>query len=196
MEHQGFKYFQVLLRGREELLLAVSTMPHNEDKHGLSSHRLISPLDEDLEKMKNRIVFLIAGYARYRCPYVWLRTQQDSFLDNDSEAGETADNPLHLKSTMDWKVKDIALWEIVWELISMVTETTISNPFKVDFAYLDRLPEKERILCSGALLSFLQQIWIQSEPSLPFIDEVYQDIATLHNKHMTLLYSEAKSITQ
>lgn len=39
-----------------------------------------SPSDKDIEQDQSRTAFLIAGYARYRRPYVWLRSNHAAVL--------------------------------------------------------------------------------------------------------------------
>lgn len=46
-----------------------------------------------------------------------------------------------------------------------------SNPFKLDFYFIDALPLEEAILLTGALLVFLENLWVQADPSITFMDE-------------------------
>ncbi|KAI8074333.1 uncharacterized protein B0P05DRAFT_548154 [Gilbertella persicaria] len=140
---------------------------------------LISPSDKDLSQEKERIVFLIAGYAMYRCPYVWLRSHQKEYLRTQTDKD---DHPLHLKKTMEWKNSNVSLWEIVTEILSMTTKP--DNPFELDLAYIDNLPLEEAILLTSSLLCFLENVWIQADPSVIFMDKVYHDIQWLQSKHL------------
>lgn len=62
----------------------------------------------------------------------------------------------------------MALWEIIAEVLHLVKQP--SNPFQVDMAYLDHLPLEEGILLTGALVNFLQTIWLQMQPTVPYAD--------------------------
>lgn len=46
-----------------------------------------------------------------------------------------------------------------------------SNPFELDFLFIDKLPLEENILLTGSLLAFLEDIYIQADPNIPFVDE-------------------------
>lgn len=52
-------------------------------------------------------MFLIAGYARYNCPYVWIRTNHERLVQFASPSKTEKDFPLQLKSTLSWKEKGI-----------------------------------------------------------------------------------------
>jgi len=47
-------------------------------------------------------LFLIAGYGRYSCPYVWVRSNHDRLVKLTGESREK-DCPLKLKSILKWK---------------------------------------------------------------------------------------------
>lgn len=47
-------------------------------------------------------LFLIAGYGRYNCPYVWVRSNHERLVKLTGESREK-DCPLKLKSTLKWK---------------------------------------------------------------------------------------------
>ncbi|KAI8877965.1 hypothetical protein K501DRAFT_229294 [Backusella circina FSU 941] len=146
----------------------------------------MSPLDKDLSKQTERTVFLIAGYAKYRCPYVWLRSHHDKLIKQQPNQAIEDDNPLQLRKTSEWKTKDVALWEILAEILSMTVHPT--NPFEVDFDYIDRLPLEESVLLTGSLMAFLESIWIQAEPDVNYIEQVYQDIQKLQSRHLEKVY--------
>lgn len=48
-------------------------------------------------------LFLIAGYARYSCPYVWIRSNHQRLVKLMGEVETEKDSPLRLKSTASWK---------------------------------------------------------------------------------------------
>lgn len=45
------------------------------------------------------------------------------------------------------------------------------NPFQLDFDYIDKLPVEESILLTGSLLAFLENMWIQANPSINFVND-------------------------
>lgn len=64
---------------------------------------------------------------------------------------------------------DVALWEIVAEILSMTTSTR--NPFELDFNFIDHLPLEESVLLTGSLLEFLETVWVQADPTNTFSDK-------------------------
>lgn len=46
-----------------------------------------------------------------------------------------------------------------------------SNPFELDFEFIDKLPLEENILLTGSLLAFLEDIYVQADPNTSFVDE-------------------------
>lgn len=197
---QGFRHFETFARGREELVLCVHSsqfsrkfstlmpLPVLETYYPRSkvaqwnAPELLSPLDEHLKKEKKRTVFLIAGYAKYRCPYVWLRSHHEELIHDKEED----DNPLQLLKTTEWKNRNVSLWEIVTEILSMTNNP--SNPFELDFEFIDKLPLEENIFLTGSLLAFLEDVYIQADPSTSFVNEVYQDIEKLRTRHLNNMY--------
>jgi hypothetical protein len=63
----------------------------------------------------------------------------------------------------------VSLWEIVSEILSMTINP--SNPFELDFYFIDTLPLEEAVLLTSALLVFLENIWVQADPSITFVDK-------------------------
>ncbi|KAI9357479.1 hypothetical protein BD770DRAFT_388825 [Pilaira anomala] len=201
---RGFRHFETFVRGREELVLCVYANTHkntfttlmplpvletyysNKQVSQWNSPELISPLDTDLRQEKERTVFLVAGYAKYRCPYVWLRSHQEQLILSQPDQKEADDNPLQLTKTTEWKNSNVALWEIVSEILSMTTST--SNPFELDFDFIDHLPLEESVLLTGSLLEFLETVWVQADPTNTFSDKVYQDIEILRSRHLDNMY--------
>lgn len=49
---------------------------HYDSGVSWNSPTITSPLDTDLSKEKDKIVFLVTGYAKYRCPYVWVKNKR------------------------------------------------------------------------------------------------------------------------
>jgi hypothetical protein len=47
-------------------------------------------------------LFLIAGYARYSCPYVWVRSNHQRLIRLTNDSTQEKDSPLRLKTTNRW----------------------------------------------------------------------------------------------
>ena len=47
-------------------------------------------------------MFLVAGYARYSRPYVWVRSNHERLVQFSSDNKEEKDFPLQLKTTSNW----------------------------------------------------------------------------------------------
>ncbi|KAI9031544.1 hypothetical protein CLU79DRAFT_729048 [Phycomyces nitens] len=154
----------------------------------------MSPLDKDFEKYQDRTVFLIAGYARYRCPYVWLRSHHALLIQEKDDSANT-DNPLRLETTIAWKTKEVGLWEIVQEIVSMTVDPCPQNPFEISMDVFDHLDPEQSIMLSASLLVFLRELWLYSEPDVPFVDKVFEDINALEKHHLSTLHSYKKNRT-
>merc|ERR1711916_322412 len=107
-------------------------------------------------------VYLIGGYARYKCPFVWLRSKPPS----PDAAVEDAEAPLKLRTTDEWPKSrnSIKVWDIIAELIERTASPPPENPFEIDLAYFDALPPLDRVLSSAALLHFLRKLHIARYP--------------------------------
>ena len=126
-------------------------------------------------------MFLVAGYARYSRPYVWIRSNHERLVQFSSDSKEEKDFPLQLTSTTKWmeggmfamctttssddiytsfslSLEGIAVWDIIAEVVQVCTVPCPPNPFAVDFDYFDALPLSERALSSGAMVNFLRQL--------------------------------------
>ncbi|KAF9200886.1 hypothetical protein BGZ49_008871, partial [Haplosporangium sp. Z 27] len=177
-KEEGFYYFEVYLRGREELLLhiyndmkpvsnglGISTSQPNSivlaksrPTNVLSSRTLrslklyspkptpppMSPIDTELEKDETRATFLITGYPRYKCPYVW---------------------------------------DIMAEIITLTLSPSPINPFRINHAYFEALPLEECIIATGAMVDFLRRVYMKNTP---YTDSVYTDIKHLQKMHFAL----------
>ncbi|KAG1447843.1 hypothetical protein G6F46_010778 [Rhizopus delemar] len=201
---RGFRYFDTLMRGREEVVLGVcvdrQAPPHltlmplellteygqvDEKAEGRwikgdwkrADWKQISLGDQALKKEK--MLFLITGYAKYRCPYVWLRSHQEQLLPSGQ-----ADNPLQLIKTDEWKTKEVGLWEIVAEIMACTMQ--VENPFEIDFGFLHHLPPPEALLLTSALVPFLETIYVEAGPEMSFVDKVGEDIQQLELKRLYL----------
>ena len=73
---KGFHYFEIRIRGREELEMKV--FPYQNTKNTkpllkLQSSSLIIPPASPTPKRKDSFpMFLIAGYQKYKAPFVWV----------------------------------------------------------------------------------------------------------------------------
>ncbi|KAF9583184.1 hypothetical protein BGW38_010070, partial [Lunasporangiospora selenospora] len=219
---KGFYYFEVYLRGREELLLQVyndsktssstnspassSTQPNSFSLAKARSSNILStrtlrslkqysqstqpppqsPIDSDLEKDESRATFLIAGYPRYKCPYVWLRSNHKKLIQNSHEQKIDANDPLKLSTISSWRTNDVRLWDIIAEIITFSLSPSPVNPFRINHAYFAGLPLEECVVATGAMMGFLQKVYMKDTP---YTDA---DIKQLQRLHFTL-YDELHS---
>lgn len=70
---------------------------------------------------------------------------------------------------VDQTLLDVSLWEIVAEILSMTINP--SNPFEIDFEFIDKVPIEEGVLLTGSLLAFLENVWVQADPNTSFTDK-------------------------
>ncbi|KAI9320143.1 hypothetical protein BX666DRAFT_1376322 [Dichotomocladium elegans] len=196
---------------------ATATETKDESSIEAQQHRppAINPRDEVLKEMNDRYtVILFTGYLRYMCPYIYVRNrnggcgggrerwmgslQQRRFgiltIDGQQfrsyhEEGTNFDAPFELQTTLDWRRKDVELWEMVIEVLSVILKPCPPNPFQVDLAFIDKLPLEEGLLLTGALLNFLQTVWAHATPSkASLLDAVYEDIKALQTRHLSHMY--------
>ncbi|KAI9221394.1 hypothetical protein BC828DRAFT_404967 [Blastocladiella britannica] len=196
---KGFKYFELYLRGREELLIRVY---NDADKHAKSavwgrlpssaglarmqSRNLLalktqqrlawqstdalppaSPCDRELERDPTKTAFLLAGYAKYKCPFVWLRTNHAKFRNTRpaDASGTNEDVPLKLDTVAKWKsVDSIHASDVVAEVISLAVTPPPMNPYAINHALYDSLPLEESVVCAGAMVDFLGKVYASSAP--------------------------------
>ncbi|KAL1916299.1 uncharacterized protein VTP21DRAFT_5916 [Calcarisporiella thermophila] len=146
----------------------------------------VSPLDQDLKNDTTKTNFLIAAYARYRRPYVWLRSNQDQqrLHSSTSSIDTEEDCPLELDTVINWKTKDIKLWDIVAELLKLTLSPPPINPFTVDHTFFDNLPLEEAVVATGSMINFLSTLYLQQ---YSFSDKIFDDLRLLHARHYTLL---------
>ncbi|CAG8511055.1 15070_t:CDS:2 [Funneliformis mosseae] len=139
-----------------------------------------SPLDKDLEKDETNHAFLIAGYARYKCPYVWLRSNHKRLIQLQDDQKLETDNPLKLDTIAAWKARDIKLWDIIAEVITLCLDKAPENPFEIDHSYYDTLPIEEMAVSTGAMVDFLQKVYLNDTP---YASNVFEDIKQLQQRH-------------
>eukprot|EP00899_Mesostigma_viride_P004104 jgi/Mesvir1/13695/Mv02128-RA.1 len=159
-----FRHFSLYLRGREELLVNLHANPSAARAPGFSMMSTVgglppaSPATSDVgEDTGSDIVFLIGAYARYKWPYVWLRTCP-RWLESAPGGKLEKDTPLYLNTTKSWKANGYRVWDILEELVVMNVFPSATNPFQVDFASLEATPGLEQALMAGALAHFLQEL--------------------------------------
>ncbi|XP_068689729.1 uncharacterized protein [Montipora foliosa] len=144
-----------------------------------------SPSDKDIDlKDDKSTLFLIAAYARYNCPYVWVRSNHDrlvAFCGGSENKEKQKDSPLKLKSTADWKQRDTKLWDIIAEVVKLCMYPSPLNPFSVDFKYFEGLPLVQRVIASGAMVHFLQKVVTSGDHA--YNARVFDDLGEITRRH-------------
>ena len=196
---QGFKHFELYLRGKEELLVRVLNSGNNaiaDGGQGKSNFQLMisqrmrkvlfddsssgivpaSPCDREIEKDTRKTAFLVAGYARYERPYVWLRSNHTHFLNILAlSSGETAlrrDDPLKLESVRAWKTNDqVKVWSIIAEIVQLAfSPLPPKNPFAIDHQYFNELNLAVSLVETGAMIHFLRKV-LATERTAPYREQ-------------------------
>jgi len=146
---KGFKHFSIFLRGREEMLVTVT-----QDK---SAPREQQETD-DVESSSD-IVFLLAVYARYQCPYAWVRSSHTRLPCGVSVASK--DCHLKLRSVERWANETIHIWDVLYELIQLAFPSPVPNPFQLDYSLIETVPSPlELYLLTGALANFIRKLYL------------------------------------
>ena len=182
-------------RNSESLLLSRNSQLQRDGNYGdLMDVGLppASPSEKDTDVQDNKsTLFLIAAYARYNYPYVWIRSNHNRIVQltgkNDAEIEQQKDSPLRLKSTENWKKKGTKLWEIIAEVIQMCMFPSPLNPFAVDHRYFDSLPLAERIIATGAMANLLQEILANGNHS--YNAKVFDDLHEITRRHFRDLHA-------
>ncbi|KAJ3106811.1 hypothetical protein HDU97_005518 [Phlyctochytrium planicorne] len=208
---RGFKYFESYLRGREELILRVyndrKTPAASRSQQANSielakefgklsvttkSQRLLmlsagsglppaSPCDRELERDDSMTAFLVAAYARYKRPFVWLRSHHRRLVRHQENQELETDMPLKLDATNQWaEGRDIKLFQIVAEVLVLVLLPQPSNPFMVNHKFFDSLPVEESLISTGAMIEFLQNVLTHD---VPYASEVFEDLRQLQSRY-------------
>ncbi|XP_067879710.1 uncharacterized protein si:dkey-19b23.7 [Heterodontus francisci] len=152
-----------------------------------------SPCDREIALPElNCTLFLLACYAKYQCPYVWIRSNHERLIKTTSEVWAAKDSPLKLNSTLEWQQNGILIWEIVAELVQLCTWPPPSNPFTLDIRYFESLPLIERFLASGAMANFLQRIVIYGNREKPYYTKVLEELEALNRFHVKALHEMQK----
>ncbi|CAH3105751.1 unnamed protein product [Porites lobata] len=144
-----------------------------------------SPSDKDIDlKDDKSTLFLIAAYARYNCPYVWVRSNHErlvTFEGDSSSKEKQKDSPLKLKSTAGWKQRDTKLWDIMAEVVKLCMYPSPLNPFAVDFKYFEGLPLAQRVIATGAMAHFLQKVVASGDHA--YNARVFDDLGEITRRH-------------
>ncbi|RDD46646.1 hypothetical protein TrispH2_000937 [Trichoplax sp. H2] len=126
-------------------------------------------------------LFLIGAYPLYDRPYVWIRNNHSRFMvDSDLENEKTKSSPLRLKSSLEWEKRDIRIWDIIAELVTISCRPSPRNPFAIDIDYYDNSPLVESTLATGSTIRILQEIVTSSHP---YNDKVWDDLQQLTKRH-------------
>ncbi|KAJ2780409.1 hypothetical protein GGI15_003546 [Coemansia interrupta] len=136
--------------------------------------------DLSLEYDVEGINFLIAGYPRYKCPYVWLRTDHQSLIALPENHPLEKDVPLRLESIDCWRQFDIRPWDVLVEVICTALSPQPENPFAIDYSYFENVTVEERVVSTGAMLEFLRRVYLRH---YFFSDIVLADIKALQKRH-------------
>ncbi|XP_043539401.1 uncharacterized protein si:dkey-19b23.7 [Chiloscyllium plagiosum] len=152
-----------------------------------------SPCDREIALPElNCTLFLLACYAKYQCPYVWIRSNHERIIKATGGDWACKDSPLKLNSTRDWRQNGGQIWEIVAELVELCTWPTPSNPFTLDIQYFESLPLIERFLATGAVADFLQRIVIHGDREKLYYTKVLDELETLNRFHVQALHQMQK----
>lgn len=147
-----------------------------------------SPSDkESLPVDENSTLFLIAGYGRYNCPYVWVRSNHDRLVKLTGDSSREKDCPLKLKSTLKWKDNDVYVWDIVAEIVKLCTYPAPRNPFAIDFDYFTMLPLSEQVLATAAMVNLLQKILIHTPDQKMYAGQVFEELQLITKQHYIFL---------
>ncbi|KAH9488579.1 hypothetical protein Btru_064255, partial [Bulinus truncatus] len=151
-----------------------------------------SPSEEETLLEADVTLFLIAGYARYACPYVWVRSNHDRLFKLSGDKDDDRDSPLKLKSTARWKDEDVKIFDIVAEIVKLCTYPAPRNPFEIDFDYFNFLKPADQLLASGAMTCLLQKIVIQTSENKVYIAKVVEELKLVSRIH----FKSLREITQ
>lgn len=146
-----------------------------------------SPSEEESLPTDDRsTLFLLAGYARYSCPYVWVRSNHERLVKLTGESREK-DCPLKLRSTLRWKDSDVYVWDIIAELVKLCTYPAPRNPFEIDFDYFSMLPPSEKLLATAAMVTMLQKILIHTSDQKQYAGRVFEELQLITKLHFGAL---------
>jgi len=152
-----------------------------------------SPSEQESLCNTDSTLFLIAGYARYSCPYVWVRSNHDRLLKTVGEVDTDRDSPLRLKSTSKWKDGDINMQDILAELVKLTTYPAPQDPFELDLDYFHGLDTVSALLASAAMLTCLQKVVVSTEDTKPYVGRVSESFHHMSQLHFSFLKQISKT---
>jgi hypothetical protein len=59
---------------------------------------------------------------------------------------------------------DVRLWDIMAEIITLTLSPSPINPFRINHAYFETLPLEECVVATGAMMDFLQRVYMKDTP--------------------------------
>ncbi|XP_078525811.1 uncharacterized protein LOC144798687 isoform X2 [Lissotriton helveticus] len=136
---------------------------------------------------ENCTLFLLAAYAKYGRPYVWLRSSPRHLINRGYTGALTQDVPLKLGTTSEWSRRDVRLWDVVSEVVSICTWPPPQNPLSVDLIFLGSLALAERYLASGAMLHVLRKILLHGSHGAEPCKYVWEEMGHLTSIHFQAL---------
>ncbi|KAL8625519.1 hypothetical protein ACOMHN_014608 [Nucella lapillus] len=150
-----------------------------------------SPSDNEQysDNASNTTVFLVAGYSRYCCPYVWVRSNHQRLMKMSGAGDGEKDHPLRLKSTNRWKNEDVHIWEIIAELVKLCMYPAPRNPFALNMKYFLSLSTHQQVLNSAAMIACLQKIAMTASDDKPYLDKILEDLLQVSRIHYSALLS-------
>mmetsp|Transcript_44128 Transcript_44128/g.112628 ORF Transcript_44128/g.112628 Transcript_44128/m.112628 type:complete len:237 (-) Transcript_44128:116-826(-) len=193
-----FTHFSLYLKGREEVLVTVyhgATSPQASPPFGMvgMGANTLPPASPATREMgidiPGETMFLVGAYARYSCPYVWLRSNLRKL-----KSQEERDLPLDLPSTQRWVDGGIHVWDIVEELVIMNVFPSPHNPYEINFGALSNMPILERAMQAGALAAFLKILYIKECPYLRYIQDDLSRLLDMHTQDMKALYAQNATV--
>eukprot|EP00669_Euglena_mutabilis_P013886 TRINITY_DN8886_c0_g1_i1.p2 TRINITY_DN8886_c0_g1~~TRINITY_DN8886_c0_g1_i1.p2 ORF type:complete len:268 (+),score=89.04 TRINITY_DN8886_c0_g1_i1:28-804(+) len=159
---RGFRYFRCHLRGREELVVTVvdadgraqgaasPTLPRRVLTVVEGGQPPASPCDTsgslDITGDPYEVTFLIATYARYGRPMVWLRNPLGHVdfrrevvagwkADPTAKPQHDAELPLKLFTIEAWPQdpRSVPVWDVIAELVAITVRKPPANPLALDW---------------------------------------------------------------
>ncbi|KAG9391415.1 hypothetical protein J8273_6175 [Carpediemonas membranifera] len=171
------KNFDFRLRSSEELVVIAKNIKTPPARR--LENIVINPLApaspcarESIVAPSSQLVFVLAGYSRYKIPGIWLRSSdQDAYALG--HAISTTEN-LNLPSVERWMQYTFPAAAILSELSQHLNGDV--NPFIVDFKALGAISQDERSLIVSSLLQYLKDL-LASQPE--FEASLWDDIVRL-----------------
>lgn len=151
-----------------------------------------SPSDKESNVDSDTTLFLIAGYARYSCPYAWVRSNHQRLIRLTNDSTQEKDSPLRLKTTNNWNKQDVHIWDIIAELIKLCTYPSPVNPFELDFDYFPTLSLQDQVISTGAMVNCLQQIVLYTQDEKVYSGKVLEELQIITKLHFQALQELVK----